>query len=259
MQNWAGSSPRGRGTLLDAVPEARKHRFIPAWAGNTKARLLAAAQAAVHPRVGGEHFLLGFADGFGGGSSPRGRGTQDDPQEHQHQQRFIPAWAGNTANHVLIRTAFSVHPRVGGEHRENGARAVGNYGSSPRGRGTPLDRGKRRRCRRFIPAWAGNTAARPITRAARSVHPRVGGEHSSRPTKKSRKSGSSPRGRGTLSTNEKNAIGVRFIPAWAGNTHWQATSLKPTGGSSPRGRGTRVFHDRWPDQHRFIPAWAGNT
>ena len=51
------------------------------------------------------------------------------------------------------------------------------YGSSPRGRGTPMGPSRESGYGRFIPAWAGNTAATGRARGATTVHPRVGGEH----------------------------------------------------------------------------------
>ena len=51
-----GSSPRGRGTPLPLPALPALPRFIPAWAGNTVARIRAIMTFAVHPRVGGEHF-----------------------------------------------------------------------------------------------------------------------------------------------------------------------------------------------------------
>ena len=91
--------------------------------------------------------------------------------------------------------------------------------------------------------------------------------------------GSSPRGRGTHMLAELEAEGLRFIPAWAGNTKMLAgrrstspvhprvggehrkisQALRVSGGSSPRGRGTLCCRLYVLGEKRFIPAWAGNT
>ena len=175
------------------------------------------------------------------GSSPRMRGTQDQPVPwqgpvwfipadagtHGHVdvgtvwRRFIPADAGNTA--PLSRRAYQrpVHPRGCGEHSpEERARIIAS-GSSPRMRGTrgfkrnePLDT-------RFIPADAGNTPAARQRHTARPVHPRGCGEHANTdPTRRSA-SGSSPRMRGTPTPRQHLGNHRRFIPADAGNT-WLA-------------------------------------
>ena len=50
--------------------------------------------------------------------------------------RFIPAWAGNTSLLSQKQMAKSVHPRVGGEHKNAILKSWKICGSSPRGRGT---------------------------------------------------------------------------------------------------------------------------
>ena len=74
-------------------------------------------------------------------------------------------------------------------------------------------------------------------------------------------------------------MGLRFIPAWAGNTMCAASFSTPIpvhprvggehllewshrqsqSGSSPRGRGTLAGALGYEGNVRFIPAWAGNT
>ena len=71
-----GSSPRGRGTQSPFAVGFTIH--------------------AVHPRVGGEHVEVRGDDDVLDGSSPRGRGTPHRTPSHATDDRFIPAWAGNT-------------------------------------------------------------------------------------------------------------------------------------------------------------------
>ncbi len=186
---------------------------------------------------------------------------------------------------------------MGGEHHIGPTGVQYAHGSSPRGRGThdlerPLREGER-----FIPAWAGNTPSLDPRGSKAPVHPRVGGEHclrgslhplnpgssprgrGTRPLSLVPCPGSSPRGRGTLALSISNPLGLRFIPAWAGNT-WDTTQFTLTisvhprvggeheyvagldaidHGSSPRGRGTHGCRTGAGAAPRFIPAWAGNT
>ena len=111
-----GSSPRGRGTLHFVGINNLVRRFIPAWAGNTGGKGGASGKAAVHPRVGGEHSSAALTSVPMAGSSPRGRGTPNLLGRSGRRDRFIPAWAGNTAGWGSVFGLPSVHPRVGGEH-----------------------------------------------------------------------------------------------------------------------------------------------
>ncbi len=152
-------------------------------------------------------------------------------------------------------------------------------GSSPRGRGTRHGHGFRLARGRFIPAGAGNASASPLTCCVRPVHPRGGGERILAKSRISPSSGSSPRGRGTLSQDKPGGEPGRFIPAGAGNAglilvnglkvtvhprgggernHAVARQMAQTG-SSPRGRGTRRQRAAERRRPRFIPAGAGNA
>ena len=71
----AGSSPRVRGTLMEAMKNCADTRFIPACAGNTRGTTRSAGTAAVHPRVCGEHGAIAKPIIARIGSSPRVRGT----------------------------------------------------------------------------------------------------------------------------------------------------------------------------------------
>ena len=254
-----GSSPRGRGT--------RTGRPYPRPA------------TAVHPRAGGEHIRERFPLKSPAGSSPRGRGTPHARHGVKREHRFIPARAGNTRRVQACICSRTVHPRAGGEHFAVSSMALPASGSSPRGRGTLVFRMNAGRQVRFIPARAGNTQAVMTLRVTIPVHPRAGGEHSSSAVRNAWRTGSSPRGRGTLGCADGIAYVVRFIPARAGNTtgrrrtacrppvhpraggeHCAASSIHfLIAGSSPRGRGTRPPSIGPAQTTRFIPARAGNT
>ena len=172
-------------------------------------------------------------------------------------------------------------------------------GSSPLARGTHDAFVRMLEADRFIPARAGNTAARnppnglrpvhprsrgehpegaPCARHA-AVHPRSRGEHPRRVVLKPIRIGSSPLARGTRRAELPGRCPDRFIPARAGNTtssssagrtfavHPRSRGEHPTrvdstassSGSSPLARGTRGVHLHDLGAPRFIPARAGNT
>ena len=254
-------------------------RFIPAWAGNTPRVTRSQSANAVHPRVGGEHRAKTNTPGTDDGSSPRGRGTRNKGLTPGSTTRFIPAWAGNTTRKTTLINESSVHPRVGGEHSRQEPGTTRVPGSSPRGRGTLPFMFVCDVLIRFIPAWAGNTTGRVPMTVSRTVHPRVGGEHSLRILTLPSVAGSSPRGRGTRVRIADCQCQSRFIPAWAGNTQaLQSVAIRSSvhprvggehssashihcqhHGSSPRGRGTRYSSCTLRLRDWFIPAWAGNT
>ena len=71
----AGSSPRMRGTLSNALPVALCTGIIPAYAGNTLAFASRIGSWWDHPRVCGEHRAQDLGHEAQAGSSPRMRGT----------------------------------------------------------------------------------------------------------------------------------------------------------------------------------------
>ncbi len=71
-----GSSPHGRGTVMEAKGSFIRHRFIPAWAGNSMPSHRHGFAGPVHPRMGGEQLLVRRFPPRQNGSSPHGRGTE---------------------------------------------------------------------------------------------------------------------------------------------------------------------------------------
>ncbi len=173
----------------------------------------------------------------------------------------------------------TVHPRLRGEHAMPLIGMMPRSGSSPPARGTPYCLGAPHRCRRFIPACAGNTSVENMPDSYRAVHPRLRGEHGvSHPPERLFR-GSSPPARGTRGRRGTDRLCQRFIPACAGNTHHAGGSIQNGTvhprlrgehhyrqcqhgmgyGSSPPARGTLRFSAQRLGFRRFIPACAGNT
>ena len=155
-----GSSPRVRGTQLAAGLVPVRPRFIPACAGNARARAASARSAAVHPRVCGERVIRQFEADQMIGSSPRVRGTRCATPCSATRRRFIPACAGNAPATSTPRPRWPVHPRVCGERQGCVAKKSEKNGSSPRVRGTRFRETTPLRRWRFIPACAGNAVWR---------------------------------------------------------------------------------------------------
>ena len=295
-----GSSPLARGTLRPQPPDQIAQRFIPARAGNTSRRRRSASPAAVHPRSRGEHCATASYRAFRIGSSPLARGTRHSPPSRMPASRFIPARAGNTCRRLRMPSTWPVHPRSRGEHRSRCFARRFAIGSSPLARGTPWPPGPSRSMVTVHPRSRGEHFSRPAlqrrsngssplargTRAGRGtlhradpVHPRSRGEHAFRFASSSRSAGSSPLARGTPPEPRRDGHDHRFIPARAGNTGPEGSTVQPEpvhprsrgehggpgrpgrrgAGSSPLARGTPPPHVVPEVAERFIPARAGNT
>ena len=254
-----GSSPRVRGTPKLLHRAAEQFRFIPACAGNTVYSSGGGPYISVHPRVCGEHAICPLSVVVHLGSSPRVRGTPLRCRRGWQHRRFIPACAGNTAATRLSHCRKSVHPRVCGEHAFSGMASGRRPGSSPRVRGTPPRLAGGEGHRRFIPACAGNTVAMSWSLAARSVHPRVCGEHTVATITTNGSRGSSPRVRGTRYSQQQTPVWLPVHPRVCGEHAIDGAGVAALAGSSPRVRGTHRMRRLHIHRARFIPACAGNT
>ena len=128
------------------------------------------------------------------------------------------------------------HPRIRGEHSTSAVRTFATEGSSPHTRGTPRPASGSPKCRRIIPAYAGNTPGRGHDGVLRRDHPRIRGEHLGGLPVETAQMGSSPHTRGTLARVELRAPVPGITPAYAGNTlHGRRVYFK--GRDHPRIRG----------------------
>ena len=152
-------------------------------------------------------------------------------------------------------------------------------GSSPLTRGKPVQRCIEHSLCGLIPAHAGKTGARAITRRPMKAHPRSRGENSDTFCGRGPGMGSSPLTRGKLRCVRLDQQLPGLIPAHAGKTATprrtkslrrahprsrgeNSTLRSPcvTGrGSSPLTRGKHAAMDANPIGLRLIPAHAGKT
>ena len=169
-----GSSQLTRGTLGGSDIRAGLCRFIPACAGNSYERKKVTEYTSVHPRLRGELRRSVNPSWLGDGSSPLTRGTHAQDLTACFNQRFIPAYAGNSPMSFTRQCAVPVHPRLRGELATDTVSVTG--GSSPLTRGTQQETFGARQRPRFIPAYAGNSRIALENVALPAVHPRLRGE-----------------------------------------------------------------------------------
>ena len=268
-----------RGTRDDTIIDYPGPGIIPAYAGNTFGVLSSAVTFGDHPRVCGEHLTMARLPSKVLGSSPRMRGTLRSGIRRNVVNGIIPAYAGNTLPPPPRTVAAWDHPRVCGEHIGLTVMAQNEPGSSPRMRGTLQGSVDTLELFGIIPAYAGNTFVVSLTVSPPRDHPRVCGEHRSRPCTSNQAQGSSPRMRGTRVQWFQGGHYLGIIPAYAGNTcvlclvtylywdhprvcgeHIVFCSEKVVNlGSSPRMRGTPQDYVSRYGHRGIIPAYAGNT
>ena len=90
----AGSPPRGRGKVENALLLNLLDRITPAWAGKRHHRAPKSVKRKDHPRVGGEKAFIRMGAGGPLGSPPRGRGKDRCSMALADDNRITPAWAG---------------------------------------------------------------------------------------------------------------------------------------------------------------------
>ena len=274
-----GSSPRGRGKPGHPQRSLPARRLIPARAGKTPLPHRSSPARTAHPRAGGENAIDFLRGPCSIGSSPRGRGKPGHQGEERAARGLIPARAGKTLYATRISTPLTAHPRAGGENGDLLDVVCVRTGSSPRGRGKPVDDRLHRGRRGLIPARAGKTGRPRFHVRQLPAHPRAGGENDGDQARTCLYQGSSPRGRGKLEGVEHEVLGQGLIPARAGKTSGGRSRPGPRGahpraggenspsrippcshtGSSPRGRGKRWETRVRRPSGRLIPARAGKT
>ncbi len=256
---YAGSSPRVRGTHSACSAPSSISRFIPACAGN----------ASETPGQGAHV----------SGSSPRVRGTRLELGAALGNERFIPACAGNARCGRCSLAPRTVHPRVCGERGATGIRPIVVGGSSPRVRGTqdesthpfsicrfiPACAGNadaalhHEASGRFIPACAGNARCSDPLRRRMTVHPRVCGERSTVPKMRGPRMRFIPACAGNAAAWAMLSAGIAVHPRVCGERYICELDSEGFAGSSPRVRGTHRDQGRDSVYERFIPACAGNA
>ena len=130
-----GSSPRVRGKLGGDGHGVQGAGLIPARAGKTRLRRMAATPLAAHPRACGENSSPRAAPPRRSGSSPRVRGKRRVYRIPRLEFRLIPARAGKTSPSPPETSSSAAHPRACGENPISSTSSISWRGSSPRVRG----------------------------------------------------------------------------------------------------------------------------
>ena len=233
---FGGSSPHTRGARSVTPVALRPCRIIPAYAGSTVLDSGDHDDVGDHPRIRGEHTPTRTETSGASGSSPHTRGARAEPDGTTSSHRIIPAYAGSTNALAFTWGSVADHPRIRGEHDGNRPASQEREGSSPHTRGARPHLALLQPALRIIPAYAGSTQARFPDRRHSRDHPRIRGEHSTRPRLNRARGGSSPHTRGAHGPGRYGPDRRGIIPAYAGST-FDPTDRKTWCRDHPRIRG----------------------
>ena len=214
---WStGLSPRVRGNPQPSQAQPAHPGSIPACAGEPGASSTPIAQTAVYPRACGGTLTYVLYSGVGKGLSPRVRGNPSGPPWERNRKRSIPARAGEPPMRSVLLVICVVYPRACGGTDSSTFTAFNSTGLSPRVRGNPPKGHKGGDAGGSIPARAGEPLPGMCQRSPLKVYPRACGgtplvrpaDHPFTPL--------SPRVRGNPRRLHRGRVGVRSIPARAG-------------------------------------------
>ena len=151
-----------------------------------------------------------------GGFVQVGHAVPNNPLQPATSVRSIPACAGEPVPGPAARHSAGVYPRVCGGTLHRHRRRRIRLGLSPRVRGNPELDGWSGDTDGSIPACAGEPACRGRRPGIPAVYPRVCGGTAGHCADPRRGEGLSPRVRGNLEVAADQGIGLRSIPACAG-------------------------------------------
>ena len=152
------------------------------------------------------------------GSSPHARGAPHLADVDPAPRGIIPACAGSTPPMSGHTEGPRDHPRMRGEHFFNLSALHSAPGSSPHARGALGRRFEQHGEGGIIPACAGSTDLKVISRRDLRDHPRMRGEHLSAMSVIHAPAGSSPHARGARRYVSDPIDAAGIIPACAGST-----------------------------------------
>ena len=155
---FTGLSPRVRGNHLVVLLAERRHRSIPAGAGEPGASSISPRRSRVYPRGCGGTVCTTWAWAAALGLSPRVRGNRQTWGRKDAAYGSIPAGAGEPPTRPRGVPGSGVYPRGCGGTQVDACSDGYAWGLSPRVRGNPRWRFWVRWSIRSIPAGAGEPA-----------------------------------------------------------------------------------------------------
>ena len=212
----SGLSPRVRGNRHWHLFSLRRHRSIPACAGEPKAQVPSGSGVTVYPRVCGGTTVGDLVAVATEGLSPRVRGNLGAWPDGDGRRGSIPACAGEPPLDWCGRRRPRVYPRVCGGTPHSVDAALYYDGLSPRVRGNQRRPGSIGLTGRSIPACAGEPNEIRQWASLLWVYPRVCGGTSRDEFLGHSCSGLSPRVRGNPVGDLGSHRCLRSIPACAG-------------------------------------------
>ena len=218
---FVGSSPRVRGSRWCCSRRDMFTGIIPAGAGLTALDRKAGFAHGDHPRGCGAHVIVTLPFSAVMGSSPRVRGSRIPSSGPASHVGIIPAGAGLTEHDASSHSRAADHPRGCGAHLDAFFDGPHGAGSSPRVRGSPHGTQVESLYPGIIPAGAGLTFSRSVSRYRYWDHPRGCGAHPNFFMRFLSLKGSSPRVRGSPSTTGGCINSPGIIPAGAGLTTYR--------------------------------------
>ena len=213
-----GSSPLTRGKRRAYSSGVRNRRLIPAHAGKTLCLPVQQQHLWAHPRSRGENGCGRWGGCATGGSSPLTRGKPYLSVLDDRVSGLIPAHAGKTHARKAGRWDQPAHPRSRGENISATLISRPSRGSSPLTRGKLTAVPEVLICSGLIPAHAGKTPSRAVTRLRAPAHPRSRGENEHPRINGDKAGGSSPLTRGKPCAPPLASSSTGLIPAHAGKT-----------------------------------------
>ena len=213
------------------------------------------------------------------GSSPLTRGKHRLLRMLYRARGLIPAHAGKTPAWWHRATRPWAHPRSRGENYAQAAANTNAWGSSPLTRGKLTSQYTVTIVPGLIPAHAGKTSMRSMSRWLDRAHPRSRGENVGRSRQALGYRGSSPLTRGKHVERLAHVLRLGLIPAHAGKTRGDGSRTRASrahprsrgengwvdleriadSGSSPLTRGKLVVREKNASGLGLIPAHAGKT
>ena len=157
VYEYLGSPPHTRGTPVIHFCSGKCSGITPAYAGNTRFLPALLYGFRDHPRIRGEHSMVGKSRINSKGSPPHTRGTPVSGYKYLLVIGITPAYAGNTFIGAVPSIITWDHPRIRGEHAQSVKRQIMQKGSPPHTRGTPIRSIASVAERGITPAYAGNT------------------------------------------------------------------------------------------------------